>query len=370
MAHNNCDYNNVNNEYKREDFIYKSNAPKFDRPLVTDANKMLLVFSGLFFLFQIVLMLMIAMYGPDYLNNNTYKILFINQYVIVLGTVLLYTFKKKLNVKEVFRLRWPGIKPCVLIIFMAVPAFFAAVMLNTLVIYFLQFIGNIPSQPIPVPLNFVEYIKGLLIVAVSPAICEELMHRGIILSAYERRGTSRALIFSALFFGFFHFDVTNLLGPIFLGLMTGYYVVRTNSIFAGMLAHFLNNAISETLAFLFRHQQRPETTSIGLTELIGTVVYGSISIVILLFLLKLFKKHTKNTAVSYTAISEISKDFKSIASHWPVIIFIVLYIVMSLIFILSIAVRLQHKEFFSENKFLIIEFNHNTIVLNNYFTYA
>lgn len=341
MENNNYEFDNRHKDnekqYKYEEHNNKERIRKLDMPLVTDANKMLVLFSGLFFLLQVVLIILTTIYGQDYLSKNIYKILFVNQYVIILGTVAFYTLRKKLNIKQVFRLRLPGLIPCVLIIFMSVPAFFLAVMLNSLVIYLLQFIGNIPSQPIPVPMDFGEYIKGLIMVAVSPAICEELMHRGIILRAYERRGTSRALLFSALFFGLFHFDITNLMGPVFLGLIIGYYVVRTNSIFAGMLAHFLNNAISETLMYLFRNQQRPETTSVGLTELIGTIVYGVLSIGLLLLLLKLFAKHTKHTAVNYPAIAKPSKDFKSIATHWPIMVFVSLYLLMSILFILSIA---------------------------------
>ena len=65
-------------------------------------------------------------------------------------------------------------------------------------------------------------------------VCEELMHRGFLLTAYERRGSYRAVVIIAILFGLFHFDIMNLAGPIFLGLIIGYYVIRTGSIFAGI----------------------------------------------------------------------------------------------------------------------------------------
>ena len=77
------------------------------------------------------------------------------------------------------------------------------------------------------------------------------MHRGFLLTAYERRGSYRAVVIVAILFGLFHFDIMNLLGPIFLGAVFGYYVIRTDSIFAGILAHFLNNAIVVVIQYLW-----------------------------------------------------------------------------------------------------------------------
>jgi len=232
---------------------------------ITGANKFFFAFTIIFLFFQFLLTITVGVlsviigveFATDFIDRNIYSILLINQFVIILIPVLVYTLVKKLDIKEVFRLNKLDFAPAVIIILMAVPAYFVAVMLNTIVVYILQFIGNVPAQSIPVPQNLSELVVGILIVGVTPSICEEMMHRGIMLSAYERRGSKKAIVITAIFFGIFHFDITNLLGATFLGLLIGYYVIKTNSIFAGALAHFLNNTINEILQYLLRNSPRP-----------------------------------------------------------------------------------------------------------------
>lgn len=63
----------------------------------------------------------------------------------------------------------------------------------------------------------------------------------------------------------FHFNVQNLLGPIFLGLLFGYLVVETNSLFAGIMGHIVNNGTAVVVAFVFNLLQGFITES-GLQE--------------------------------------------------------------------------------------------------------
>ncbi len=311
---------------------------------VTGANMVFFNFAVLFILSQIVLLFIIVVisafygdyYAKDFLKNNIYIITFINEYVLILAPVLIYAFVKKLNFKEVFRIKKPGFIPSILIVFMSVPAYFIALMLNSIVIYFLQFIGDIPLQPIPVPKNLSELLIGIFFIAITPGICEEMMHRGLLLTAYEKRGTLKAIVITSIFFGFFHFDITNLLGPIFLGLIIGYYVIRTDSIFAGMLAHFLNNAIAEIFQYFANTGVEPEKIVITNQELISIILYGIAGAIILGILMFLFKKVTKNKYVYKPPIANTGKDIISIVTHWPITLIILLYIFMTVIYLISI----------------------------------
>jgi len=315
---------------------------------ITGANKVFFTFTVIYLFFQFLLTIIVGVlsvivgveYATDFLNRNIYTILLINQFVIILIPVLVYTVVNKLNFKEVFRLNKLDFGPAVIIVLMAIPAFFVAVMLNTIVVYVLQFIGNVPAQSIPVPQNLSELIVGILIVGVTPSICEEMLHRGIMLSAYERRGSMKAVVITAIFFGIFHFDVTNLLGATFLGLLIGYYVLRTNSIFAGALAHFLNNAFSELLQYLFRDNLEPsgDFISVPVEELFGAILYGIMGLILLCLLLVVFNRITRGKYSYKPSISTVRKDFISIVSHWPIIVIIVVYILLALMFISSIAI--------------------------------
>lgn len=303
---------------------------------LTGANLVFFSFVVLFLIFQLLLTIPMIIYGEDFINHNIFGVLLINQYIIILIPVAIYSIFKKVNVKETFRLNNPGVLPMLLVALISLPAFFAMGMLNSLVLYFLQFIGDFPSQPIPVPQNLKELTVGILIVAVSPAICEELLNRGIMLKGYEKRGSMKAVVITALFFGIFHFDITNLVGPIFIGLLMGYYVIRTNSIFPGMLAHFSNNAINEIFQYIARNEPATgDVIKITEADLFGSCIYGFTGLILIWLLLLAFKKATEGKSCMLPPISSIQNDVVSILTHWPVIIILVLYTMLAGLTLLS-----------------------------------
>ena len=87
-----------------------------------------------------------------------------------------------------------------------------------------------------------------LLVAVSPAFCEEAFFRGIVLSGFRRLGQWTAIIATAFLFGLAHASIYRMLPTMALGVLMGYAVWRTRSIFAGMILHMLNNGLIVAMA--------------------------------------------------------------------------------------------------------------------------
>ncbi|HEX6372307.1 MAG TPA: ABC transporter permease subunit/CPBP intramembrane protease [Longimicrobium sp.] len=84
------------------------------------------------------------------------------------------------------------------------------------------------------------------IAALTPAVCEELVFRGVLLQSLgrEMRGW-HAVVLSAAIFGAFHLSfetALRFLPTAFIGLLMGWVVWHSRSIFASMLMHFINNA--------------------------------------------------------------------------------------------------------------------------------
>jgi sodium transport system permease protein len=85
----------------------------------------------------------------------------------------------------------------------------------------------------------------LLVIALVPAVCEELAFRGFILSGFRRSGHKwRAIVLSALLFGLAHFILQQSLITAFLGVVFGYLAVQSGSIFPGMAFHACHNALA------------------------------------------------------------------------------------------------------------------------------
>jgi len=91
----------------------------------------------------------------------------------------------------------------------------------------------------------------LLLVAITPAICEEIVFRGVLLQGLLRNApTHVAILASSFVFGVFHLSFESairLLPTMFLGALLALVVARTGSILPAMLMHFLNNATAVLL---------------------------------------------------------------------------------------------------------------------------
>lgn len=88
-------------------------------------------------------------------------------------------------------------------------------------------------------------VIGIIVMAVAPAICEELMFRGYVLSTMSARyKKSTAIIVSACIFGVYHMSASKFLATAFLGGLICYVATSAGSILPGMLMHFINNLIA------------------------------------------------------------------------------------------------------------------------------
>lgn len=95
-----------------------------------------------------------------------------------------------------------------------------------------------------------KLLTTILYVALLPAICEELIFRGIITNGLKKFGTRAAVILSAVLFALIHQNLQQLVYQLFLGGVMAYIALKTGSIIYTMLLHFFNNAFVLLLQFL------------------------------------------------------------------------------------------------------------------------
>jgi sodium transport system permease protein len=93
----------------------------------------------------------------------------------------------------------------------------------------------------------------ILLVAMTPAICEEALFRGAILRGFSARlPRLTSAVLTGVLFGLYHLDLWRLLPTAILGVGLSLIALETGSIIPAMLAHFLNNACLIVLAYLGR----------------------------------------------------------------------------------------------------------------------
>ena len=101
----------------------------------------------------------------------------------------------------------------------------------------------------------VDTIGGLLfnlvVIALIPAIGEELTFRGVLQQGLTRRMNPHvAILLSAAIFSFIHFQFSGFLPRMFLGMLLGYLFYTSGSLWTCMLMHFLNNGSAVVVYYL------------------------------------------------------------------------------------------------------------------------
>ena len=87
----------------------------------------------------------------------------------------------------------------------------------------------------------------LLVIAVAPAIGEELVFRGVIGRGLTARwGLVAGVLITSVLFGLVHGDPVHVVGVIPLGIMMHVIYLATRSFWAPVLFHFANNAMAAT----------------------------------------------------------------------------------------------------------------------------
>jgi len=101
--------------------------------------------------------------------------------------------------------------------------------------------------------NPVELLGNLVIIALLPAIGEELVFRGVLQQQLLRRMENpwMALLVSACVFSFIHFQFEGFLPRALLGFILGWLYWKTQNFWVPVAAHFFNNGLQVFGQYLY-----------------------------------------------------------------------------------------------------------------------
>jgi membrane protease YdiL (CAAX protease family) len=116
---------------------------------------------------------------------------------------------------------------------------------------------------------------ALLVIGCAPALCEELLFRGLTLHALEGLGTRRAILCSGLLFALMHGQISALPVHLALGALLGAVLVGYGSLWAPMVFHAAFNGFTLLIAYLFRgaaETAQSVAPAPGLVEALGAML--------------------------------------------------------------------------------------------------
>lgn len=88
-----------------------------------------------------------------------------------------------------------------------------------------------------------KFIASIFFIGLAPAICEELVFRGVITNGLKSKGVKVAVVLSALLFAIMHQNLQQFVYQLFLGGVMAYIVLKTGNILYTMFLHFFNNFV-------------------------------------------------------------------------------------------------------------------------------
>lgn len=269
--------------------------------------------------------------------------LLINHIIIFIFPAIIYLIITKQSARKVLKLNKLYFKDSLLIILLAfvcqpIMAFFS--LLSQF--FFHNEIGDFMTEIVNTP-----YVFLLLLVAVLPAITEEVTIRGVVLSGYEDKNIYLACIVTGLLFGIMHLDPQQFLYATVLGVVLALVVRITNSIFAASLIHFFINGTSITLQKLLslapNMEQATEVSLKNMTiqgKLFITTFYGGLALIFSIGVYFIIKKLAElNIRRGIISKEDISIKSSKSDEHIFNIQFIIIIIIYLLYMMRGIIIR-------------------------------
>ncbi|MEN3039047.1 MAG: CPBP family intramembrane glutamic endopeptidase [Candidatus Kryptonium sp.] len=88
----------------------------------------------------------------------------------------------------------------------------------------------------------IEFAFVVLVVAFTPAVCEELLFRGLVQYNISKASNYKlGFVITGAIFAMYHINPFSFIPLIALGVYFGYLVYKSGSIYLSMIAHFINN---------------------------------------------------------------------------------------------------------------------------------
>lgn len=101
-----------------------------------------------------------------------------------------------------------------------------------------------------------DLIIDVLLIGLLTAIVEEFMFRGCLQTIFIQwtKNTHAAVWITAILFSAFHMEFFGFLPRLMLGVLFGYFVAWSGSVWTGVWAHFINNGTAVIGTYLFQHK--------------------------------------------------------------------------------------------------------------------
>ena len=220
--------------------------------------------------------------------------------LILAGIYFFYTKKNNISYKACGIAKKPNYLMAIICVVVGISMCFLTDKIITLIASILQSTGLNIKDSLNFPLTSVGYyFLAIFIIAVLPAVTEELLYRGIVLNGLRGLGKWPAILLSALAFCLMHGNIAQFPYTFLLGIVLGYVMFETANLCLCIIIHFFNNATVLTQMYISGdpNQSIPKLTDYSAADIllaIGFFVLAVGIIILAFYLIHIIKK--KQTA--------------------------------------------------------------------------
>lgn len=186
----------------------------------------------------------------EYIIKATPVILLISSILTIIVFYLVHLGKNKKSMIESYRFNKIEGKKFLLIIFLGFLASLFSIGFTSLID-----VESFDAETVEMLSNLISGSTVLIIISVGivAPIAEEVVFRGSILKNLSNhmpneKAVKWAVIIQAVMFSLYHMNLVQALPTLFIGLIMGFAVVYTNSIWSGIIIHIINNVLAIVLS--------------------------------------------------------------------------------------------------------------------------
>lgn len=97
--------------------------------------------------------------------------------------------------------------------------------------------------------SLLEFFWLIFLIAITPAICEEVFFRGYVQRTFERTIRAKSIWLVGIIFGLYHMQPLSLITLSLLGIIFGFFYYQSKSLLPSMAGHFTNNFLAILLYY-------------------------------------------------------------------------------------------------------------------------
>lgn len=246
------------------------------------------------------------------------------QYIAFLPPITIYLFRNREHDERILKPKLLNLKSVILII---ITWIFTLPLLVFVIDLYTYFFGDTLADLVTENIQ-TTLVAGIVFIAITPSILEEVLMRGIILDGYREKSKFVAALMNGLLFGMLHLNSFQFGHTFILGFIASYLVFATNSIFAGMLIHIVNNSFPILVNHFYASD--PNMTDMPEVNLLYNILPVIISIFVIYWLIHTLAK------INNIDLKKEKETSSEPIFNMPLIISIILFLSFSALLIFTL----------------------------------